>query len=82
MKLFILAIIKDDIKRNSIGQALTQAIRPVMSPILFGTAVEMDHVYGSKWLIEELFRLGFSVSYDEVILYISSQFCRKKALIH
>lgn len=26
----------------------------------------MDSVFGSTWLVEELFRLGFSVSYDEV----------------
>ena len=32
----------------------------------------MDHVFGSKWLINELSRLGFSVSYDEVIRYKQS----------
>ena len=29
----------------------------------------MDHVFGSKWLINELSRLGFSISYDEVMKY-------------
>ena len=56
MQIFMEAIVKDDIKRNCIGQTLIQAIKQssVMSPILFGTAVELDHVFGSKWLIEEL----------------------------
>ena len=26
----------------------------------------MDHMFGSRWLIDELFRLGFSVLYNEV----------------
>ena len=43
-----------------------------MSPILFGIAVEMDHVFGSKWLRDELFRLGFSISHDELSLYKQS----------
>ena len=29
----------------------------------------MDHVFGSKWLINELARLGFSITYDEVVRY-------------
>ena len=37
-----------------------------MMPILFGLGVEIDHIFGSKWLINQLSRLGFSISYDEV----------------
>ena len=29
----------------------------------------MDHVFGSRWLIDELRQLGFSISYDEVGRY-------------
>ena len=32
----------------------------------------MDHVFGSKWLINELSRLGFSITYDEVSRYKQS----------
>ena len=32
----------------------------------------MDHIFGSKWLINELSRLGFIISYDEVNRYIQS----------
>ena len=40
--------------------------RSVIPPIPFGLGVEMDHVIGSKWVINELYRLGFSISYNEV----------------
>ena len=62
------------LKRTGIGHALVQAARPrsVITPTLFGLGVEMDHVFGSKWLINELSSLGFSISYDEVIRYKQS----------
>ena len=40
--------------------------------LLLGLGVEMDHVFGSKWLINELSRLGFSIGYDEVMKYKQS----------
>ena len=74
MSLFIEKLVKCDRKRNSLGQALTQAVRPssVISPIMFGLGVEIDHIFGSRWLIDELHKLGFSVSYDEVKLFKQS----------
>ena len=62
------------IKQVSIGQAVMQAMRPktVMAPIMLGLGVEMDHVFGSKWLIDKLHKLRFSISYDEVILFKQS----------
>ena len=61
-------------KENSIGHAIVQASRPrsVIAPIMFGIGIEMDHVFGSKWLINEFSHLGFSFSYDEVIKYKQS----------
>ena len=63
-----------ELKQNSIGQCIIQAARPrsVITPILFGLGIEMDHVFGSKWLINELAQLGFSITYDEVIRYKQS----------
>ena len=29
-------------------------------------------MFGLKWLVDELFRLGFSISYDEAILFKQS----------
>ena len=61
-------------KQVSIGQRLLKAARPrsVIPPLLFGLGVEMDHVFGSKWLINELSCLGFSISYSEVTRYKQS----------
>ena len=46
--------------------------RSVITPALFGLGVELDHVFGSKWLINELSQLGFSVAYNEVNRYKQS----------
>ena len=63
-------------KQNSIGYAIIQASRPrsVIAPIMFGVGIEMYYVFGSKWLINELSHLGFSISYDEACS------CRKHGL--
>lgn len=39
---------------------------------MFGLRVELDHMLGSKWLIQELARLGLSVSEDEVTRFRKS----------
>ena len=63
-----------ELKLISIGQSIIQAARPrsIITPVLFGLGIEMDHVFGSKWLINELARLGFSITYDEVVRYKQS----------
>ena len=48
---------------------LQSARKNVITPTLFGLGVETDHVFGSRWLIDEKSRLGFSISYDEVNRY-------------
>ena len=40
--------------------------------------MEFDHVFRSRWLLDHLARLGFSVTSDEFKLY--SQFCRRSAI--
>ena len=67
-KLLEIIIPSCQLKQTRIGQAIVQAARPrsVITPILFGLSVEMDHLFGSKWLVNELSHLGFSISYDEV----------------
>ena len=68
LQTFLRTIISSELKQASIGQCIVQAARPrsVIMPILFGLGVEIDHVFGSKWLITQLSRLGFSITYDEV----------------
>lgn len=75
LRTFVERLIPSNIVRQaSIGQALLQSVKPrtVLAPILFGLGVEVDHVFGSKWLVDELFQLGFSISYDEVSLFKQS----------
>ena len=38
-------------------------------PILFALTVELNHMFGSRWLNTQLFKLGFSESYSEVICF-------------
>ena len=35
----------------------------------FENSYKMDHVFESRWLIDEFSRLGFSITYDEVNRY-------------
>ena len=51
----------------SLGQALVNAIKPrsSLSLIRFGLGIEVKKVFGSKWLLNRLNRLGFSISRDE-----------------
>ena len=74
LRMFMELLIKYPLKQVSIGQAIVNAARPrsVVAPILFATGVEMDHVFGSKWLLTELSRIGFSVGVDEVTRYKQS----------
>ena len=74
LKLFMQLLVTNSVKHVAISNAVVQAARPrsVISPILFGVGVQMDHAYGSKWLIDELARLGFSVSSAEVYRFKQS----------
>ena len=64
LKCFLQLLIPSSIKRSSIGQCIVQGSRPrtVISPILFGVGVQMDKSLGSKWLVNQLSRLGFSIT--------------------
>lgn len=56
LRLFMQGLSKKSLKEISIGQAIIHMVhgRSSIPPILFGLAVELDHVFGSKWLITEL----------------------------
>lgn len=55
-------------KVASIGQAVVQAVRPraVIAPLQLGLAVQMHHLYRSRFLIDSLSTMGFASSYPEV----------------
>ena len=41
----------------------------MLAPITVGLGIELDHVFGSRWLIDQLYYLGFCISYDETSLF-------------
>jgi hypothetical protein len=71
---FLGGVVCDELKQVAIGHTIVQAARPrsAVSPVLCGIGVSVDHVLGSKWMIQMLARLGFSISYDEVNKYKQS----------
>ena len=70
-------LIQCERKVQSIGQAIIKSsFRTTLTPTLFGLVVELDHVFGSKWLLDHLARLGFSVTSDEVKLQFLTRKCK------
>jgi hypothetical protein len=67
-------LIPQEVKQVAISHSIIQTVKPrsVITPTLYGVGVQMDHVLASKWLVNELARLGFSISYDEVTRYKQS----------
>ena len=72
LKAFLQVLARSDLRQNSISQALVQAAKPssAIMPVPFGLAVELDH--GSRWLLDELYQLGFCSSYTEVTRFKQS----------
>ena len=67
LRIFMASFTKSTLKYESIGKCIIKVASPMkIPPILFALGVEVDHIYRSKWLNDELFKLGFSVSYCEV----------------
>ena len=74
LRLFMEKLIKSPIRQASIGQTIVNVTRTRSSvpPIPLGLGVELDNVFGSKWLLNELSALGFCVSPNEVDRYKQS----------
>ena len=55
-------------KVTGIGQAVVQAVHPraVIAPLQLDVAVQMHHLYRSRFLIDSLSTMGFASSYPEV----------------
>lgn len=67
LRLFMSSFTKSIVKQESIGQSIVKSTsHQQLPPLLFALAVEVDHIYGSRWLNDELYKLGFAVSYNEV----------------
>lgn len=57
-----------DVKVASIGQAILQACKPksIIAPLQLALGIQVHHHFGSRYLVDLLNALGFSVSYHEV----------------
>ena len=51
LKTLLQVLVRSDLRQNSIGQAIVQAAKPrsTIMPMSFGLAVELDHVFGSRF---------------------------------
>ena len=65
LRLFLSFLSDSILKQGSIGQCLVKLVsHSQLPPLLFGLAVEADNLFGSRWLINELYKLGFGVLYN------------------
>jgi hypothetical protein len=74
LQVFLSTLLKKNAKKAkiaAIGQAIMQCTRPktLLAPLQIGLGVQMHHLFGSRFLIDALHRLGFSCSYDEVLRF-------------
>jgi len=53
LQIFLRTSISSELTQVSIGQCIVQAARP-QSVMMPGLGVEIDHVFGSKWLVSQL----------------------------
>ena len=44
----------------------------MLAPITVDLGIALDHVFGSRWLIDQLYSLGFCISYDETSIFKQS----------
>ena len=74
LSLFLERLIEYQLHQVSIGHCIMNVTRPrsCIPPIPFGLGTEVDNVFGSKWLLNEISALGFSVNSDEVLRYKQS----------
>ena len=74
LKTFLQIHVRSDLRQNSIDQAIVQAAKPgsTIMQVPFGLAVQLDHVFGSRWLLDELHQLGFCSSFTAVTRFKQS----------
>ena len=80
LKSFLLLLIPDKLKVASIGQSILQCIRPrsYISLIQLALGASLDNVFGSRWLIETLHKLGFCLGYLTVLKHKQSAVLNQK----
>ena len=76
-------LIENPLQQASTGKCLLKAMKPdsAIPPLLFALGVEIDHAIGSKSLLIQLSKLGYSISYDEVKQYKQSLMMSESTLL-
>ena len=71
LKLILKPLLKTDKRVASWGQNIIRTCRPRSGvlPLPMRFSLQMDHRFGSKWLLEELHSFGYCESYQEVSNY-------------
>ena len=71
LQLLLQYLIPSNVKQLNIGQCIAQAsrARSIICSVLFGLRVQVEKSFASKYLANHLFRLGYSISYDEVLRF-------------
>ena len=60
--MFLRPIVKTDVRVATWGQNFIKAYQP-QSGVMLGLAIQLDHRFGSKWLLNKFHRLGYTQSY-------------------
>ena len=68
LRYFLSLLINQRLKVESIGQCIMKGSFPRsgIPPILLSLLVEMEYMFASRWLIDQLNKFGFAQSYGEV----------------
>lgn len=71
LQMFLRPILKTDERVAIWGQNFIKAYRPRSGvlPYQMGLAIQLDHRFGSKWMLNKLHRLGYTESYAETQSY-------------
>ena len=71
LKLFLKPLLKQDRRVAFWGQSIikTSRARYGVLPLPMRFALQLEHRFGSKWMLDEMHSLGFSKSYHEVSNY-------------
>ena len=71
LQMFLQPIVKTDERVAVWGQNFIKACRPRSGalPYQMGLAIQLDHRFGSKWMLNKFHRLGYSESYSELQNY-------------
>ena len=83
LQIFLGLLFPSKLKQISIGQCITQASRrrSLIAPIPFGIGVDLDKSFATRWFVDHLAKLGFSVSSGEVKLFKESAIASSKEQI-